>query len=189
MRGPCENDIVWLKSFQNLSHYIKLDDFTDVSKLDGFSLDMYIVTKEKICYQEHKQPCTACVSLICVAKQILHKGFIKLNETNTMSSPGVKYKVKNAKRKLLQMPLATLRIKEADIDAIYLVAKESNPKLVRTLLERKNCGSKNTGTQMSASLVRELLSASESEAEWERLTYGIVKASDLSHKIEATIWL
>ena len=180
MRGPCENDIVSLKSFQDLSHYIKLDDFTDVSRLDGFSLDMYIVTKENICYEEHKQPCKAWVGLIGVAKQILQKGFLKLNEAFTMSSPGIKYKAKDAKRKLLQMPLAALRIKEANSDAIYLVAKGSNLKLAKSLLEKKDCGSKNTGNQMSASLVRELLSASESEAERERLTYGIVKASGLS---------
>ena len=48
-------------------------------------------------------------------------------------------------------------------------------------MKRKDCGPKNTGTQMSAGLVRELLSASESEAERERLTYGIAKASGLSH--------
>ena len=35
--------------------------------------------------------------------------------------------------------------------------------------------------QMSASLVKELLSATESDAERERLTYGIVKSSGLSH--------
>ena len=46
-RGPCENDIKCLKSFQNLLNYIKIDNFTDVSRLDGFTLDMYILTKEK----------------------------------------------------------------------------------------------------------------------------------------------
>lgn len=46
-RGPCENDMKCLKSFQNLLNYIKIDNFTDVSRLDGFTLDMYILTKEK----------------------------------------------------------------------------------------------------------------------------------------------
>ena len=75
---------------------------------------MYILAKEKICFEEHKQPCKACIGLISVVKQILHDGFLKLNEGSfSMSSPGIKYKAKDAKRKLLQMPLAALRIKEA----------------------------------------------------------------------------
>lgn len=180
-RGLYENDILRLKSFKNLSNYIQVDDVTDVSRLEGFTLDKYILTKENICYEEHKQPCTACIGLLSVAKQILDEGFIKLNEAFAMSTPGVKYKAKDAKRKLLQMPLAALKIKESKTYTIYLVSKETNLELTRSLLKRKDWGSQNTGMQMSASLVKELLSATESDAERERLTYGIVKSSGLSH--------
>ena len=85
------------------------------------------------------------------------------------------------------MPLAALRITEGKIDAIYLMSKETNLKLTQSLLKRKDCGSQNAGVHMSASLVKELLSASESEAERERLTYGIAKSSGLTHKIETII--
>ena len=137
-RGLYENDIVRLKSFKNLSNYIQVDDVTDVSRLEGFTLDKYIVTKKNICYEEHKQPCTACIGLLSVAKQILDKGFIKLNEAFGMSTPGVKYKAKDAKRKLLQMPLAALKIKESKTYTIYLVSKETNLELKRSLLKRKD---------------------------------------------------
>ena len=180
-RGLYENDILRLKSFKNLSNYIQVDDVTDVSRLEGFTLDKYILTKEDIYYEEHKQPCTACIGLLSVAKQILDEGFIKLNEAFAMSTPGVKYKAKDAKRKLLQMPLAALKIKESKTYTIYLVSKETNLELTRSLLKRKDWGFQNTGMQMSASLVKELLSATESDAERERLTYGIVKSSGLSH--------
>lgn len=180
-RGLYENDILRLKSFKNLSNYIQVDDVTDVSRLEGFTLDKYILTKENICYEEHKQPCTACIGLLSVAKQILDEGFIKLNKAFAMSTPGVKYKAKDAKRKLLQMPLAALKIKESKTYTIYLVSKDTNLQLTRSLLKRKDWGSQNTGMQMSASLVKELLSATESDAERERLTYGIVKSSGLSH--------
>lgn len=180
-RGLYENDILRLKSFKNLSNYIQVDDVTDVSRLEGFTLDKYILTKENICYEEHKQPCTACIGLLSVAKQILDEGFIKLNEAFAMSTPGVKYKAKDAKRKLLQMPLAALKIKESKTYTIYLVSKDTNLQLTRSLLKRKDWGSQNTGMQMSASLVKELLSATESDAERQRLTYGIVKSSGLSH--------
>ena len=155
--------------------------FTDVSRLEGFTLDKYIVTKENICYEEHKQPCTACIGLLSVAKQILDKGFIKLSGAFGMSTPGVKYKAKDAKRKLLQMPLAALKIKESMTYTIYLVSKETNLELNRSLLKRKDWGSQNTGMQMSASVVKEVLSATECDAERDRLTYGIVKSSRLSH--------
>lgn len=180
-RGLYENDILRLKSFKNLSNYVQVDDVTDVSRLEGFTLDKYILTKENICYEEHKQPCTACIGLLSVAKQILDEGFIKLNEAFAMSTPGVKYKAKDAKRKLLQMPLAALKIKESKTYTIYLVSKGTNLQLTRSLLKRKDWGSQNTGMQMSASLVKELLSATDSDAERERLTYGIVKSSGLSH--------
>lgn len=180
-RGLYENDILRLKSFKNLSNYIQVDDVTDVSRLEGFTLDKYILTKENICYEEHKQPCTACIGLLSVAKQILDEGFIKLNEAFAMSTPGVKYKAKDAKRKLLQMPLTALKIKESKTYTIYLVSKDTNLQLTRSLLKRKDWGSQNTGMQMSASLVKELLSATDSDAERERLTYGIVKSSGLSH--------
>ena len=98
-----------------------------------------------------------------------------------MSNPGIKYKSKDAKRTLLQMPLAALRIRESKSDAIYLVSKETNLERTRSLLKRKDCSSQNAGVQMSASLVKELLSASESKCERERLTYGIAKSSGLTH--------
>ena len=160
----------------------KLNNFTDVSRLDGFTLDMYILTKEKIGYEEHKQPCSGCIGLLSVAKWILDDSFINLNEAFRMSNPSTrKYKAKDTKRKLLQMPLAALRITESKSDAIYLVSKETNLDLTQSLLKRKDYSSQNAGVQMSASLVKELLSASESEAERERLTYGIAKSSGLSH--------
>lgn len=47
-RGLYENDILRLKSFKNLSDYIQVDDVTDVSRLEGFTLDKYILTKENM---------------------------------------------------------------------------------------------------------------------------------------------
>ena len=117
------------EKLSKLIELIKLDNFTDVSRLDGFTLDMYILTKEKICYEEHKQPCSGCIGLLSVTKRILDDGFINLNEAFRMSNPGIKYKAKDAKRKLLQMPLAALRITESKSDAIYLVSKETNLEL------------------------------------------------------------
>ncbi|CAH3164571.1 unnamed protein product [Porites lobata] len=95
----------------NLSYCVRVDDFTDISALQGFTLESYVATKEKICIAEHTQPCKLCTGLLTVAKRIADDGYIRLNEAFSISSPGVKYKSTHAKRKLLQMPLAAIRIK------------------------------------------------------------------------------
>ena len=56
------------KIIKTYRDYIKLDNFTDVSRLDGFTLDMYILTKEKICYEEHKQPCSGMYWIVKCCK-------------------------------------------------------------------------------------------------------------------------
>ena len=98
---------------------------------------VFILTKEKTCYGEHKQPCKAFIGLLSFAKRILHEGFIQLNEAFAMSTPGIKYKARDAKRKLLQIPPAALRVNESMLDVIYLVSKETNLDLTRSLLKKK----------------------------------------------------
>ena len=75
MRG-LDSDVILLKSFKNLSNYFKVDDFTDISALEGFTLESYVATKEKICIVEHTQPCKSCTGLLAVAKCIADVGFI-----------------------------------------------------------------------------------------------------------------
>ena len=52
MRGH-DDDLYLLTSFKNLSSYIKVDNFTNISALAGFTLKSLFVTKEKICVAEH----------------------------------------------------------------------------------------------------------------------------------------
>ena len=111
MRGP-DNDVIVLKSFKNLSNYVKVDDFTDISALEGFTLE--------ICIAEHVQPCKLCTGLLTVAKRIADVGYIRLNEALSLSRPGVKYKSTDAKRKLLQLPIAAIRVKEKNNHAVFL---------------------------------------------------------------------
>lgn len=114
MRG-LDNDILLLKSQKDLSKYKHVDDFTDVSRLEGFTLEKYIVTREKLCEAEHAPHCTLCAGLINVAKHVADNGFMRLNAAFHTTSPEVKYKSKDAKRKLLQMPLAALRVEVCEV--------------------------------------------------------------------------
>ena len=123
MRGA-DSDISLLKSFKKLTHYDKVDDFTDISALEGFTLESYVATKEKICISEQ-----LCTGLLTVAKRIADDGYIRLTEAFSISRTGVKYKSTFAKRKLRQMPLAAIRIKEKKNHAVFLLPRESNLEL------------------------------------------------------------
>ena len=181
LRGLID-DVQLLKNQRNLSKYIHVDNFTDVSKLEGFTLEKYIVTFKKLCKTEHAPSCTTCSSFIAVAKHIAENGFIRLSTAFSITSPTVKYKSKDAKRKLLQMPLAALRIKLHESNAIYLVAKNNNLTLARSILSKVDCrNSKGEENYMTKTCVKELLKAAESDAERERITFAISQASGHSN--------
>ena len=184
MRGP-DSDISSLKSFKKLSNYVKVDDFTDISALGGFTLESYVATKEKICISEHTQPCKLCTGLLTVAKRIADDGYIRLTEAFSISSPGVKYKSTFAKRKLLQMPLAAIRIKEKDNLAVFLLPRESNLELALSLLSRLDSEldvfCKEHAKNSSVISMKSVLLAAESDAERERITYAVAAASGESN--------
>ena len=169
-----------LKNQKKLSLYKKVDDYMDVSTLEGFTLNKYITTRQKLCEAEHVQHCTLCTSFINVAKHIAENGFIQLNTAFRMTSPNIKYKSKDAKRKLLQMPLAALRINTGKKEVIYLVAKNNNLTLARSMLGNVVCEENNV-SNLSKMCVRELLKAAESDAERERITFAIAQASGQSN--------
>ena len=174
-----------LKSFKKLSNYVKVDDFTDISALEGFTLESYVATKEKICTSEHTQPCKLCTGLLTVAKRIANDGYIRLTEAFSISSPGVKYKSTFAKRKLLQLPLAAIRIKEKNNHAVFLLPKESNLELARSLLSRLDSEldvfCKEHAKNSSVISIKSVLLAAESDAERERITYAVAAASGESN--------
>ena len=183
MREP-DSDIILLKSFKDFSSCVRVDDFTDISALQGFTLESYVATKEKICIAEHTQPYKLCTGLLIVAKRIADDGYIRLNEAFSKSSPGVKYKSTHAKRKLLQMPLATIRIKDKNNHAVFLVPIESNLELARSLLSRLDSELDIFGKEhvkKSAMPIKDVLAAAESDEERERITYAVAAASGQSN--------
>lgn len=50
LRGP-DSDVILLKSFKDLSSCVRVDDFTDISALQGFTLESYVARKEKYALQ------------------------------------------------------------------------------------------------------------------------------------------
>lgn len=109
--------------------------------------------------------------------------YIRLNEAFSISSPDVKNKSTHAKRKLLQMPLAAIRIKVKNNHVVFLVPRESNLKLARSLLSRLDSKLDIFGkehVQKSATPIKDVLAAAESDAERESITYAVAAASGQS---------
>ena len=185
---PCEDKgleekIRTFKANKSLSKYKKVDEDLDVSVFEGLNLKEYLEVKYHICSTEHHQPCLECASLIEIGNEIKKEGYLRLNRAFSISNPGDTYKSTHAKRKLLQIPLAAIKIadKECGGQLVYLVDKNSNLATARGLLKllhAKPCNNAPAG--LSKETIKNLFQLSESEAERERLTFAISKASGLS---------
>ena len=81
------------------------------------------------------------------------------------------------------MPLAALQIKQHKSTVVYLVAKNTNPTLARSMLERfRSEDSEGKENYMTKTCVKELLKAAESDVERERITFALSQASGHSNK-------
>lgn len=101
---------------------------TDTSVFEGFSLKECLEVKHHVCTTEHHQPCSACSPLIEIGKEVSREGFMSLYQAFSVSNPGQPYKSTHAKRKLLQIPLAAIRIPDEKCGGkvVYLVDKNTN---------------------------------------------------------------
>ena len=80
-----------------------------VSKAHGLSLKEYMLQLQKHCILHHSD-CHKCPRLLNAGGTILKEGFSTLSSVFRQSFPGVTYTSNNAKRCLLQLPLAAVRL-------------------------------------------------------------------------------
>lgn len=169
---------------QSLSNYTVIDDRISVSKLDQ-SLKEYIDIKNYICEQEHDQPCEDCPPLLHAAKMILMQDHIySLCDIFKTSFPGVAYTADNAKRKLLQLPLVTMRLGEPSFGKSKLVVMEKFPQLnyqrLQKVLEETWLNSCQQSVTISKPEVAQLLRFAQSDRERDTIRYALYKASGLT---------
>ena len=69
-------------------------------------IEPYYLTTAKIVIVKS----TECPGLLFVANSIVAERYVKLSTAFCSAFPGVTYHAKNAKRKLLKMPIAALRV-------------------------------------------------------------------------------
>lgn len=170
---------------KNLSLHEKLTENIYVSRMEGLSLVDYVRVCSFICKNRHRQPCTECDGKVKVAEFILQHSYIKLSDAFAICSPGItKYSPKDARRKLLQLPLTAIGAgdQKKGTYALYLVKKDSNLSysLLQSLLN-KVLNAQNNATQLiTKQEVERLLNLADSESEKARLRYSIVKSSGIS---------
>lgn len=114
--------------------------------------------------------------MLKVAKVVEEEGFLKLKDVFKLSSPGVTYKVENACRKLLQMPLAAVCVCK------NLTAKPQSVSYsaLQSLLNKTvSYGVSNVA--LSKDEIKKLLYlANGDEAQKEYIKYAVIKSSGLS---------
>ena len=83
-----------------------------LSKFSDISLSQFVTVNSAECTASHYQPCAMCSPFLSIASIILKNGYHSLREGFTVVYPRVPYDTEKAKRKLLVMPLACIRIRQ-----------------------------------------------------------------------------
>ena len=94
----------------SLSDYETLSDYVCISKIKDLNFKDYCLARNQYCKNYHKN-CIQCAKMINAAQAIINNGICSLKSLFESSFPGVTYNAGNAKRRLLQMPLAALLLK------------------------------------------------------------------------------
>ena len=81
-----------------------------VTLFRGLSLPEYKRARSVHCRSVHVQPCLECDAMISVVCYILMNGHCPLSQAFKLACPGKEYKADIALRRLLQMPLAAVRV-------------------------------------------------------------------------------
>ena len=97
------------QSNRSLSNFIVVADGIYTTALRGLSLLEYLEARTTYCTSTHKE-CQECPQMLQVAKKVSQQGFVQLKLAFVESFPSIEYTQVKARRRLLQMPLACIRI-------------------------------------------------------------------------------
>ena len=156
------------------------------------SLVEYIQARQRFCSDSHVQPCSPCTRMLEVAGTIRKVGYYRLSNTFRHVSPGVTYSAEHARKKLLQMPLASVRIGKACDGKSFTVLVERFPGIESSTISHLLNGlvevsKMHNPKHTKKSCVKMLLSLAQSDRDRETLRYAIFKASGMS-QTEARRW-
>ncbi len=120
--------------------------------------------------------------MIEVATIVSQSGYIMLRDAFQIVSLGVSYTAERARRKLLQMPLAAVRVGKPSNGNSYAILTERFKDervgvLVNTMIQAQH---QQVPKKLDKGCVRMLLKLAQSDRERECLKYAVVKASGIS---------
>ena len=175
-----------------LSKFNRVSNDVHVSIFEGLTLINYIEARRYVCCKRHAQPCSLCFAMLKVAQKIIEDGYMKLKVAFEIVSPNVTYTALHARRKLLQMFLATLGISERSKGnyCVFLAEKNSSVhyNIFKSLLKNLVTCKQKEKPVLSRETVNKLLKLAESESEKQRLKFAIVGAAGLSSNKAKSIY-
>lgn len=137
----------------------------------------------KNCSIYHTKKCIKCNDLVKAAHVILENGICSLSSVFRNVFPGINYSTQHARSRLLQLPVAAIRIGEPSSGSSEIQVMEVIPgldyrkfqKLMELFLQQSG-----RQTLMSKDSFHQLLSFAQGRRERETLTYAVYRASGIS---------
>ena len=156
---------------ENPSEYITVNESICINKLSSLSLEEYCLANKEYCSLRHIDTMCDCSGMIAAAEKILKEGICSLSSVYRTAFPNLTYQPTQAKRKLLQMPIAAVRLGEPS----------SGRAEVQLLHFLTGCPRKQGGCtpSMSKQELKHLLSLAQSDKERECIRYAVYKASGI----------
>ena len=150
----------------------------------GLSLIEYIYTRCVHCQEKHIQPCSECTAMLNVAKSVATNGYCQLSSAYRSAFPLHTYKPDIARQRLLQMPLACIRLGDLKkgTSCWYLVEYVQGVDYVKFACFANALQDTTASRSLTIDKghVKALLGLARSDRERELIRYSVFKSSGLS---------
>ena len=163
----------------------KLAENVYVSLFRGLSLKEYVMARNAYCQDHHFQPCSSCRPMLSLAVRVSEQGYCMLSEGFRFAFPDQKYKTDIAIDRLLQMPLAAIRVgtPESGKGAWFLIEFVQGVDYINVarfsqVLFKADTQSPTIGLDKNA--VKSLLGLASSDRERELIRYSVMKSSGMT---------
>lgn len=162
----------------------KICETVHVSLISGLSLSEYIEARAMHCQQSHAFHCVQCQPFLEVARTVLEQGYCTLSKAFGTVTTDVVYTAEHARRLLLQMPLVAIRVGDPKQGFSFSILMEKFSGTDYSKMGAIINGLANTSMRkvvtLEKSVVKMLLSISQSDRERECLRYAVYKASGMT---------
>ena len=154
-----------------------------VSNFYGLSLKEYVYARSLLCKAEHSL-CSACPPMLLIAESVIADGHCRLSESFKKAFPSLSYKTDIARRKVLQMPLVCIRLRDEWGQFVWYIfehIKGTNYQQFAHFAQTMVLGTRKfSKPEIQKEEVKALLQLAQSDRERELVRYSLYKASGIS---------